>query len=318
MKRLLSVVLALLLILSMNAFAESIDLGGMSIEQLETLRTKIDEALSELRTTNSADFVPIDNYEEYTQNAPAHIGEKVTIYGKVLQVVTSGGDAAYRIALNDDYNRVFYVNFENVPASIRVVEDSFVTVYGKFIGDWTYDSILFSSVTVPGIEATNIVSGVVKPVINPNYAGNREEPIPVGETARFPGARYSNEAVIDFRVSKVVRGKTALDIVKKFSRYNDTPGKGKEYIVITLDISVISAKSGKASLSSYYFNFVNANGIQYDSTFVSGVEPEMTDMYTGASQSVYLVGLVDIKDKPLLVYDVDAEAQIWFGPLIAK
>lgn len=318
MKRCLSLVLVIMLLVSLPVFAENIDLMNMSIEQLEALRSEIDTALASLRIKDGADYVAIDDYEEYTINAPAHIGEKVSVYGKVVQVAASGSDAAYRIALNDDYSCMFYVNFENVPSSLRVVEDSFVTVYGKFIGDWTYDSILFSSVTVPGIEADNIVTGIVKPVINPDFAGTREEPIPVGEVARFPGVRYFNEAVVDFKVSKVVRGKKALEIVKGFNRYNDSPSKGKEYVVLTLDVSVVSAKSGKASLSDYYFKFVNESGIEYESVYVIDVKPALTDMYTGASQSVYLVGVVDVKDNPLLVYDAGSEFQIWFGPLTTK
>lgn len=317
MKKFVALFVVIMMFLSFGSIAEEIDISALNVDQLEDLRTRIDTQLSALRKVNAKDYVQILDYAEYVRNQAAHEDEKVMLYGKVVQSIREGSDSAYRIALDDDYNKMFYVQFDNVPDSVRVLEDEFVSVYGRFVGDWSYDSLFGSSVTIPGIMADDIVPGVVRPVINANFDGTRNEPIPVGETARFPGAKYGNDAVVNFTASAVERGKSALAQVKKFSRYNSNPKKGKEYLVITLDVEVISSPSGKATLSDYYFKFVKSSGIEYESSYVSGVEPALSDMYPGASQTVFLVGLVDVGDEPYLVYSADEEAPIWFGPLLA-
>lgn len=310
------IVVALLLVLTISfpAYSEGIELTTMSIERLEELRSQIDEQLSLLRRGNVQSYTPITDYAEYVRNQAAHEQEKVSIYGTVVQYFPDSDDIALRVAMDDDYNKIFYVYFESMPKSIRVIEGETVTVYGTFMGDWTYDSILSSSVTVPGIAADDIVAGAVNKKVNDKFDGTRESPIPIGETARYHGDRYDDNSVVDFEILSVIRGKKALDQVKKFNRYNSTPKKGKEYILISMKVSVISSEKSKASLSDYYFSFVGNGGVQYDSSYISDLSPSLSDMYVGASQEVYLCGEVDVKDTPYLVYSKNDAAPIWFGP----
>ena len=310
------IVVALVLVLTINSqtYSEGIDLTTMTIEQLEELRSQIDERLSLLRRGGGQAYVPIADYAEYVRNQNAHEQEKVSLYGTVVQFANDGDDAILRVAMDDDYNKMFYIYFESMPKNIRVIEDETVTVYGTFIGDWTYDSILSSSVTVPGIAADDIVAGTVKKKVNNKFDGTRETSIPIGETARYYGDRYDDNSVVDYEITSVIRGKKALDQVKKFSRYNSTPKKGREYILITMKVSVISSDTSKASLSDYHFNFVDKGGVQYESSYISDLSPTLSDMYIGASQDVYLCGEIDAKDTPYLVYSKNDDAPIWFGP----
>jgi len=318
MRKFVTLLVAIMMFMCLGSSAEEIDISAFSVEQLEDLRAKIDDQLSALRKANAKDYVRITDYTEYGRNQAAHDGEKVMLYGKVYQTITVGADSAYRIALDEEYTNMFYVLFENIPESVRILEDEFVSVYGRFVGEWSYDSLFGSSVTIPGILADDIVPGVVRPAVNANYNGTRNQPIPTGETARYPGAKYGNDAVVNFTVRSVERGKTALAQVKKFSRYSANPKKGREYIVISLDVEVVSSPSGKAILNDYNFKFVRSNGTEYEPVYISGVEPSLSDMYPGALQSVFLVGLIDVGDEPFLVYSGDKEAPIWFGPLLAK
>lgn len=309
-------VIALVLVLTISslAYSEGIDLSNMSIDQLENLRSQIDERLSLLRRAGGQTYVPIDNFAEYVRNQAAHEQEKVSLYGTVVQVYDDGDDTYLRIAMDDDYDKMFYIYFESVPRSIRVIENETVTVYGTFIGDWTYNTVLSSRVTVPGINADDIVPGVVKKKVNEKFDGTRENPIPIGETARYYGGRYDDNSVVDFEITSIIRGKKALEQVKNFNRYNSNPKKGKEYILIKMKVSVISSDNNKASLSDYYIQFVDKGGVQYESSYIVDLTPAMSDMYVGASQEIYLCGEVDPKDTPYLVYSKNDESPIWFGP----
>ena len=95
------------------------------------------------------------NYESYARTSAKHEGEPVKVTGKVLQVMEGySNQNTYRIAVGGDSNRVVYVKYTLPSGKKRLLEGDTVTLIGKYIGLYTYTTILGSSVTIPAIEAT--------------------------------------------------------------------------------------------------------------------------------------------------------------------
>lgn len=120
-----------------------------------------EETLSDYETMSKKEYkaackeIPYDKLAREGNNI---IGEKVKIYGKVIQmlapddggtgyeyrIATSAGD--YDIWLDDDIS-VFY----DIEGKKKMLEDDFVTVYGEVTGDYTYETVQGGERTVPSL-----------------------------------------------------------------------------------------------------------------------------------------------------------------------
>lgn len=97
------------------------------------------------------------NYQEYARNANAHLYEKIRINGKVVQVVErSGRENVYRIAVDSDYNCMFYIEYTLPESASRILEDDTVLISGTYYGLFSYSTTLGSKVTVPAAIADKI------------------------------------------------------------------------------------------------------------------------------------------------------------------
>lgn len=170
------------------------------------------------------------------------------------------------------------------------------------------DSTIENSTSVP-VDSTVSTE-------QPKQVGTRLNPIPVGETATFDGMEnlFYNYKV-ELTVTDVVRGDDAWAIVKKGNQFNKKPESGKEYILVKFKIKVLeSVDDKKADLNNAQFTFVSASGTTYDDfVTIAGVKPELTDMYAGAESEGYAYDIVDIGDKPLVVFHEGFDGEVWFA-----
>ena len=110
-------------------------------------------------TYNSTSY-PKASYEDILRYPDKHRGEQVQIYGKVLQKMTSGSSVILRVGTtNRYYDSVFYVTYLSTAIDASVIEDDFVTIYGKCTGTKTYETVMGSSVTIPSMTAEKISIG---------------------------------------------------------------------------------------------------------------------------------------------------------------
>ncbi len=150
----------------------------------------------------------------------------------------------------------------------------------------------------------------------PKKEGTRLNPIQVGSAAIYDGMDNTfYDYKVELTVTETIRGKDAWSIVKKGNMFNDKPESGKEYILVKFKIKTLeSADDKKIDLNNSNFTFVSATGTTYnDFVVISGVEPELTDMYAGAEAEGYVYELINEGDAPLVVFHEGFDGEIWFA-----
>lgn len=97
------------------------------------------------------------NYQEIARNPAPYRFSGMTFKGKVVQVIEgSGGNNAYRIAVDSDSNCMFYVEYTLPSGSSRILEKDKVTLTGTYFGIYSYETTLGSTVSVPALIATDM------------------------------------------------------------------------------------------------------------------------------------------------------------------
>ncbi|SDK54885.1 hypothetical protein [Lacicoccus qingdaonensis] len=132
-------------------------------EQREEFNEEYDEKMAEAREEREAedgtDSEDLDNYRadvdirDIERNPDDYMNELITFEGKIIQVLEEDGVSAYRIAVNDDYDRVVLVSTQSSSLEERLLEDDYVTVYGEFTELMTYETVVGGSRTVPSFVA---------------------------------------------------------------------------------------------------------------------------------------------------------------------
>lgn len=138
-------------------------------EQREEFNEEYDEKMAEAREEREAeeqeelddrpDTSDLDNYRndvdirDVERNPDDYMNELITFEGKIIQVFEEDGVSAYRIAVNDDYDRVVLVSTQSSSLEERLLEDDYVTVYGEFTELMTYETVVGGSRTVPSFVA---------------------------------------------------------------------------------------------------------------------------------------------------------------------
>ncbi len=141
-------------------------------------------------------------------------------------------------------------------------------------------------------------------------------PASVGETVKSMielGSVYSNIYDISITVIETVRGKNAMDLLKKADRKNSKPPKGYEYILVRARFEM----KGRAVTDTLSFN-VGDNPLQwvalasdltdYPKASVTVPKPAlMGTVKSGDSLEGWAAFMVDQKDtSPVMVFDPDS------------
>lgn len=86
-------------------------------------------------------------------------GTNVKLTGEVIQVLYSSYSVNLRVNITKTgtystyYTDTIYVTYYPSNGEDKILEDDIITIYGSSLGDYTYTSILGSSVTLPHILA---------------------------------------------------------------------------------------------------------------------------------------------------------------------
>lgn len=171
--------------------------------------------------------------------------------------------------------------------------------------------LMFKNVIYPGNKESNSDSGQNTEISNAaKELGTRYNPLPVGETGSFDGYTWYKYAT-EVTVTEVIRGEEANAMVYEASFWNDEPGEGEEYILVKVKIKAIDTKGeGSASVSNYNFDFVKEDGSTYEHDIISGLKPELSDVYQGGTTEGYIGCLIKEGSHPLLSYQ---DGNLWFS-----
>ena len=91
--------------------------------------------------------------KDIERNPEEYKDELFSFEGKIIQVLEDDIYTSYRIAINDDYDRIVYVQTFTTTLEGRFLEDDYVTVYGMFTDLLTYETVLGANQTIPAFLA---------------------------------------------------------------------------------------------------------------------------------------------------------------------
>ncbi len=148
-----------------KSFKKALDKAKDVDADEDATQNEVDAAQNDLVTAYGAlkEVFKPENYEtpaytDVARNPDSFMGEKISFTGKVLQVIEGDSETDLRIATDGGYDDVVFVGFDpSILGSIHVLEDDSVTVYGTCIGQFTYQSTLGGSISLPGLYADQVV-----------------------------------------------------------------------------------------------------------------------------------------------------------------
>ena len=112
----------------------------LSAEELEKLYKKNCKSIS---------------YNDLARTPGDYEGQYVKFSGKIVQVCYEAESifyySTYRLATRGSYGNVVYIKVDNYGSGSRILEDDWITIYGKFDGLYTYETVMGSSITIPCI-----------------------------------------------------------------------------------------------------------------------------------------------------------------------
>lgn len=115
-----------------------------------------EQAAAEAEEVEEAEFDPEDynkdlTYDDLARNPDEHLFKRVTFEGKIIQVIQGDEYSQYRIATNDNYDKVMLLEIDSDQLDSRILEDDYIRFYGLYTGEITYESTLGGNITVPGV-----------------------------------------------------------------------------------------------------------------------------------------------------------------------
>lgn len=134
---------------------ESTDLETeeLDIENTEEVTEEVDEETPEVDPEDLSNYRTDYDIKDVERNPAEYKDELLSFEGKIIQVMEDDVYTAYRIAINDDYDRIAYVQTLSLTLEERLLEDDYVTVYGAFDDLLTYETVLGANQTVPAFIA---------------------------------------------------------------------------------------------------------------------------------------------------------------------
>lgn len=125
-------------------------------EMATASRAKIDEAEAAKAAEEAKGYETGITYDQLARTPDEFKNKKVKFYGKVIQVIEGSGNIQIRLAVDDDYDRILLGEFSKSIVSRRVLEDDYITIYGKSVGTISYQSTMKGTITIPGIYIDKI------------------------------------------------------------------------------------------------------------------------------------------------------------------
>ncbi|MFS7413405.1 transcriptional regulator [Carnobacterium maltaromaticum] len=95
-------------------------------------------------------------YDQLARTPDEFKGQRVKFYGKVIQVMEGDENIQLRVAVDDNYDTIAYVEYLPSIVTQRVLEDDMITFYGTAAGLITYNSTMGGKISIPGVLASII------------------------------------------------------------------------------------------------------------------------------------------------------------------
>ncbi|SFK95615.1 hypothetical protein [Salinicoccus halodurans] len=123
-------------------------------ETVAAEESEADELEEEIEEPTDDSFDPADyqtgiEMAELERRPDDFIGQKFMYEGKIVQVMEDEPYTAYRVAVNDDYDRIAYIQMFSSTLEQRYLKDDYITFYGHYEGLLNYETVIGGEQTVP-------------------------------------------------------------------------------------------------------------------------------------------------------------------------
>lgn len=145
---------------SIFEYDESAKEESTNAELVESLPTE-QETISpeEIKEAYIASCEKYD-YKAIERDPDNYKGKNVFFSGEVIQVLetTVFGSTVITLRIKEeyDYDKIWYVTYYKKDGESRILEDDYVTVYGKCDGVTSYTAVLGNPITIPSVKAEYI------------------------------------------------------------------------------------------------------------------------------------------------------------------
>lgn len=90
-------------------------------------------------------------FDDLARKPKDYIGKKVKFTGEVVQLMEGTTYNQLRFAVNGDYDKMLYLEYDPSKLDERVLEDDTITIYGFGMDVITYDSTMGGKITIPAV-----------------------------------------------------------------------------------------------------------------------------------------------------------------------
>ena len=157
LKRISIFVLVVTLIMMLgSASARAITVKGLNEKKLYELYSQIKSKIALDQLGNTGKYETIHLAQQLSRKPEKNVGKNVYFEGTVIQVIEDV-QTVYRIALDKKYEEIILVTYTVPDNTERFLIDEKVAVYAVFKQNYTYNSTMDMSVTVPLCEAALII-----------------------------------------------------------------------------------------------------------------------------------------------------------------
>ncbi len=123
---------------STNSITSSFDLES-SLPSSENKEIDINEYSTEI------------TYDELARNPEKNKRKKIILSGTIIQVIEGKDYSQYRLAVDDNYDHIVFIEIPKSLLSSRILENDIIKIYGQSYGTIDYESTLSGNITVPAI-----------------------------------------------------------------------------------------------------------------------------------------------------------------------
>lgn len=92
-------------------------------------------------------------YDDLVRSPDEYTGTYVQFAGKIVQVIEGDGFTAYRFAIDNDYDKIVYVEAYPEYSTDTLIENDYATLSGVAYGMYSYETVMGNTLSIPGILA---------------------------------------------------------------------------------------------------------------------------------------------------------------------
>lgn len=105
---------------------------------------------------NLDDYAKNISYKDLSRTPDKFEGKAICYTGEVVQLIEGEDYNVLRVALNGDYDKMFYLEYKPEIISERVLENDTITFYGIYYGIYQYESTFGATISIPAVAVDHI------------------------------------------------------------------------------------------------------------------------------------------------------------------